>query len=102
MPQKKFAVVHRKSISLGLKTVTAAVASAVLVSSVHAAALGKLTMLSSLGQPLNAEIEITSVSKEEAGSLAVKLASQEAYRQANVEFHPALFSVRFSIEQRSG
>jgi pilus assembly protein FimV len=45
---------HRPPIiSFALKACTAAVASAVLLSSaVHAAGLGKLTVLSALGQPL--------------------------------------------------
>jgi pilus assembly protein FimV len=86
-----------------LKACTAAVASAVLLSSAaHAAGLGKLTVLSALGQPLRAEIELTSVSSEEAAGLAAKLASPDAFRAANIEFNPALLSLRFALEQRSG
>ncbi|WP_162244816.1 FimV/HubP family polar landmark protein [Massilia sp. Leaf139] len=86
-----------------MKTLTAAVASAVLLTSVaNAAGLGKLTVLSSLGQPLRAEIELTAVSQEEAANLVAKLASPEAYRAANVEFNPALLSLRFAVEQRGG
>ncbi|WP_164932014.1 FimV/HubP family polar landmark protein [Janthinobacterium sp. 17J80-10] len=83
-----------------MKTLSAAVLSAVLCTSAYAAGLGKLTVLSSLGQPLRAEIELTSVAKEEAGSIVAKLASAEAYRQANLEFSPALFTLRFAIENR--
>jgi pilus assembly protein FimV len=90
-------------MSSALKTLTAAVASAVLLSSVaNAAGLGKLTVLSALGQPLRAEIELTSVSNEEAAGLVAKLASSDAYRAANVEFNPALLSLRFAVEQRGG
>ena len=90
-------------MSSALKTLTAAVASAVLLSSAASAAgLGKLTVLSALGQPLRAEIELTSVSNEEAGGLVAKLASPEAYRAANIEFNPALLSLRFNVEQRAG
>ncbi len=89
--------------SSALKQLTAAVASAmVLMSSVHAAGLGKLTVLSALGQPLRAEIELTSVSPEEAAGLAAKLASPDAFRTANIEFNPALLSLRFNVEQRGG
>jgi pilus assembly protein FimV len=91
-----------KFLRVNLNTLAAAVISAVLFSSAHAAGLGKLTVLSSLGQPLHAEIELTSVSKEEAGALTVKLASTEAFRQANIEFNPVLFTLRFAIEQRAG
>jgi pilus assembly protein FimV len=87
--------------SSALKQLTAAVASAmVLMSSAHAAGLGKLTVLSALGQPLRAEIELTSVSQEEAAGLAAKLASPDAFRTANIDFNPALLSLRFNVVQR--
>jgi len=90
-------------MSSALKTLTAAVASAVLLSSAASAAgLGKLTVLSALGQPLRAEIELTAVSNDEAPGLVAKLASQEAYRAANIDFNPALLSLRFNVEQRNG
>jgi len=89
--------------SSALKQLTAAVASAmVLMSSADAAGLGKLTVLSALGQPLRAEIELTAVSPEEASALAAKLASPEAFRTANIDFNPALLSLRFNVEQRGG
>ncbi len=68
----------------------------------NAAGLGKLTVLSALGQPLRAEIELTAVSNDEASHLVAKLASPDAYRAANVEFNPALLSLRFAVEQRGG
>lgn len=68
----------------------------------HAAGLGKLTVLSGLGQPLNAEIEVVSLQSGEEDSLAVRLAPIEAYRQSNIEFNSALVSVRFAIEKRAG
>ncbi len=90
-------------MSLALKTLYGAVASAVFLSSAACAAgLGKLTVLSSLGQPLRAEIELTSVSNDEAAGLVAKLAAPEAFRQANIEFNPALLSLRFVVEQRNG
>jgi pilus assembly protein FimV len=102
MPQKMPVDTRPKFISFNLKTLSAAVISAVLFSNAYAAGLGKLTVLSSLGQPLHAEIELTSVSKDEAGSLTVRLASTDAFRQANIEFNPALFALRFAVEQRGG
>ncbi len=67
-----------------------------------AAGLGKLTVLSALGQPLNAEIEIVSLQPGEEESLAARLAPIEAFRQANIDFNSALVSVRFGIEKRAG
>ncbi len=92
-----------KIVSFAMKALAGAVASAVLLStSAYAAGLGKLTVMSSLGQPLRAEIELTSVSAEEANGLVAKLASPDAFRLANIEFNPALLSLRFAIEQRGG
>ena len=67
----------------------------------YAAGLGRLSIQSALGQPLRAEVEVTSVGRDEAGSLSVKLASQSAFRQANLEFNPALAALRFTLDKRS-
>ena len=96
-------VKHRPQlVSFALKAMTGAVASVLLAGSAYAAGLGKLTVLSSLGQPLRAEIELTAVAPEEAQGLAVKLASAEAFRLANIEFNPALMSLRFEVDERNG
>ena len=88
-------------ISLGRKVLSVAVASSLFVlSSAQATGLGRLTVLSSLGQPLRAEIELTSPSKDEVASLVPKLASVEAFKQASIDFNPALLSMRFAIESR--
>jgi pilus assembly protein FimV len=100
MPPKMDSTEHSTSGLLKFRTLSAAVVSALLFSNASAAGLGKLTVLSSLGQPLRAEIDLTFVSKDEAGALVAKLASAEAFRQANVEFVPALSSLRFAVEQR--
>lgn len=71
-------------------------------SAANAAGLGRLTVLSGLGQPLRAEIELTTGPGEDAASMAVKLASPEAFRTANIEFNPALLSLRFVVENRGG
>lgn len=84
----------------GMRLVAALVLTAPLI--VNAAGLGKLTVLSALGQALNAEIEIVSPQPGEEDSLAARLASGEAFRQANIEFNSVLSSVRFSIETRAG
>lgn len=91
-----------KVASFALKTLTAAVLGGAVLAplSVNAAGLGKLTVLSSLGQPLRAEIELTAVSPEEASELVAKLASPDAFRAANIEFNPALLSLRFEVEAR--
>lgn len=88
-------------VSFALKTLVGAVASAVLISA-NAAGLGKLTVLSALGQPLRAEIELSAVTPEEASGLSVRLAPADAFRTANIDFNPALSALRFEVEQRNG
>jgi len=100
MPAKMRSTKRPTIGALTLKTLGAAVASALLFSNANAAALGKLTVLSALGQPLRAEIALRSVSRDEAGALVAKLASADAFRQANIDFNVALLSLRFAIEQR--
>ncbi|MFC5461886.1 FimV/HubP family polar landmark protein [Massilia niabensis] len=73
-----------------------------LTSAATAAGLGKLTVLSALGQPLRAEIELNAVSADEASGLVAKLASADAYRAANIDLNPALLALRFAVEQRGG
>ncbi len=67
----------------------------------HAAGLGKLTILSALGQPLLAEIDLVSVQKDELSTLTARIAAPEAFRQANIQYSPALIGVRLSVEQRA-
>lgn len=88
--------------SFALSALASAIIGAAVLPPAHAAGLGKLTVLSALGQPLRAEIELTAVTPEEAADLAVKLAPLEAFRAANIEFNPALVNLRFDIEQRDG
>ncbi len=88
--------------SYALKTLGAAVLATMLVSNGYAAGLGRLTVLSALGQPLSAEIELTSVGKDEVGTLAVKLASAAAFKQANITLNPAVLAIKFVVEQSGG
>jgi pilus assembly protein FimV len=66
----------------------------------YSAGLGRINVQSALGQPLRAEVEVTSVSREEAASLGVRLASAAAFRQANLDFNPALTGLRLSLGRR--
>jgi len=86
-----------------MKTLSAALALAMaLPLGAQAAALGKLTVLSALGQPLRAEIEVTSVAAAEAGKLTARLAPAEAFRRANMDYNPVLSSLSIVLEQRQG
>ncbi|MDX9993840.1 MAG: FimV/HubP family polar landmark protein [Rhodocyclaceae bacterium] len=62
----------------------------------QAAGLGKLTVYSAIGQPLNAEVGL-SATAEELGGLSAKLASHEAFQDAGIEFMPALTGLRMNV-----
>lgn len=62
----------------------------------HAAGLGKLTVYSAIGQPLNAEVAVTAT-PEELNSLSARIASHDAFKEAGIEFMPALTGLRFSV-----
>ena len=83
-------------------SIVAALAVVVLAgaSAAHAAGLGRLTVLSALGQPLLAEIEIVSLQPGEEEGLSARLAPVEAFQQAGVDINPALNSVRIAIDRR--
>jgi len=68
----------------------------------HAAGLGKLSVNSALGQPLSAEIELFAADQAELDSLAANLASDQAFRDARVEFAPVLSTLRFAVEKKPG
>ncbi|CAG2159369.1 FimV family protein [Cupriavidus numazuensis] len=66
----------------------------------YAAGFGQLRVQSNLGQPLQAEIDISGVTAEEAAGLNVKLASPAAYASAGLTYLPAVSSLRLDIERR--
>jgi len=66
----------------------------------HAAGLGRLTVQSSLGQPLNAEIDLVAVRGDEASTLAVRLASPDVYQQANLQYNAGMTGLKLSLERR--
>ncbi|MEJ2212569.1 MAG: hypothetical protein P8Y20_00515 [Gammaproteobacteria bacterium] len=51
----------------------------------HAVSLGKMTTLSGLNQPFEAEIQLHAVAREELDSLKVGIASVEAFARANID-----------------
>lgn len=65
----------------------------------EAAGLGKLTVLSGLGQPLRAELEI-GANRDELSGMSARLAPQDAFRQAGVDYASVLLDLRFAVEKR--
>lgn len=79
------------SLALGLAVVTP---------QVDAAGLGRLNVTSGLGEPLRAELEVTSVGRDELPTLQVRMAPLAAFRAANLDFNPALTNLRFALDKR--
>ncbi|MGQ0653853.1 MAG: FimV/HubP family polar landmark protein [Betaproteobacteria bacterium] len=87
------------------RSTTIAIAAVLLLAAplaAFSAGLGRLTVLSALGQPLHAEIEIVSLQAGEEEGLLARLANAQAFAQAGIELNPALLGIRFEIERRDG
>lgn len=92
---------HKKLLRLTFKASVLAAALAMLPPATEAAGLGRITVLSALGQPLRAEVELTAT-REELSSMTARLASHEAFKQAGIEFVPAMAGIKLVIDRRSG
>jgi pilus assembly protein FimV len=66
----------------------------------QALGLGQLRVQSALGEPLRAEIDVTSLSSEEAGTLVLRVAPPEAYRAAGVDYNPVLPGTQVQLMKR--
>ena len=56
--------------------------------------LGRMTVQSSLGQPLSAQIELTSLTNEDLSSLTARVADSSLYRQNGLTFQGVLSRAR--------
>lgn len=67
--------------------------------SANAAGLGRISVLSALGQPLRAEIELTATA-DELSSMTAAVAAPTAFKDAGIAFAPALKGIQMSVERR--
>ncbi|WP_421956070.1 FimV/HubP family polar landmark protein [Polaromonas sp.] len=67
----------------------------------QALGLGRMTVQSALGEPLKAEIDISEISADEAGSLKAGVANAEAFKAAGLEYTPAVVGVQVSLQKRA-
>jgi pilus assembly protein FimV len=91
---------HMKPLHRFALSSVAAATLALAASHAGALGLGRLAVQSALGENMRAEIDITSLSPEEQGSLRVRVAPPEAYRAAGVDYNAVLSSVQTSIQRR--
>ncbi len=93
----------RKSILSGRFALTGIAAATLCLAAPSAMALGlgRLNVQSALGETMQAEIEVTSLSPEEQSNLRIRIAPPEAYRAAGVDYAPVLPSARASLQRRA-
>jgi pilus assembly protein FimV len=99
MPFKNRKPAHRSAHVRPLLTALA-IASGSMTA--HALTLGRLQVLSGMGEPLRAEVEIAAATAEESQSLRAQIASSRSFQQAGMEYNPALEGLLASIENRPG
>jgi pilus assembly protein FimV len=68
-------------------------------SNIYALGLGAIDMRSSLNQPMNAVIELTSASAGDLSDIKIFIASQQAHDRAGLSRSRILSDFRFSVEQ---
>ena len=92
----------RKHTFSGRAALSGAAAATFILAAPDAVALGlgRLAVQSALGETLQAEIEVTSMSAEEAANLRIRVAPPEAYRAANVEYNAVLPGTRATLQRR--
>lgn len=69
---------------------------------VSAAGLGGINVISALGQPLKAEIDLVSMDVGDKSTLTAKLASPETFKNAGIDYPYNLPKLKFQIENRAG
>jgi pilus assembly protein FimV len=70
---------------------------ALLLGQAQAAGLGKMRVISALGAPFSAEVDVTNVRPDEEGNMVVRIAPPEVFKQAGIDYNPALPSIRATL-----
>lgn len=83
-----------------LKQISLAICLAAMPFAANAAGLGKLTVVSGLGEPLSAEIELLSTTAEELSSLTAAIAPEEAYSVQGVERTAIHNAIKIEVVRR--
>ncbi len=94
----------RRAVASWPMTAAAAAVAAVMAFSAadaNALALGRIKVMSTLGEPLRAEIDIPEISAAEAESLRASPASPETFRAAGLDYDSVVSSVRVAVQRRA-
>lgn len=84
-----------------LKQISLAICLAAMPFAADAAGLGKLTVVSGLGEPLSAEIELLSTTPEELSSLSAAIAPEEAYNVQGVERTSIHSAIKIEVSKKT-
>ena len=93
----------RNSLYTGRFALTGAALAAMclVASNAWALGLGRLDVQSALGENLRAEIDVTSITPEEASNLNVRVAPPESYRAAGVDYNSVLPGTQVVLQRRA-
>ncbi|MDL2337158.1 MAG: FimV/HubP family polar landmark protein [Pseudomonadota bacterium] len=84
-----------------LTSVAVAALSLGTVADAWALGLGRLAVQSALGETLRAEIDVTSLTPEEAGNLKIRIATPETYRASGVDYNSVLPTTQAALLKRA-
>ncbi|MFZ5545831.1 MAG: FimV/HubP family polar landmark protein [Pseudomonadota bacterium] len=89
------------SFNTGRFALSAVAAAALSIAAANAWALGlgRLSVQSALGETLKAEIDVTSLTPEEASTIKVRIASPDSYRSAGVDYNPVLTGTQVTLQR---
>lgn len=90
----------QKSTLVAAMVISGVLGSAYAPSAV-ALGLGTAKVLSPIGQPLNAEIDITDMTADEAANLQVKIPGADAFKTAGVDYSRIAGDVQVSVQKRA-
>jgi len=93
---------HPRSLLIYLAPMGALMAALMQPIAANSAALGDASVRSALGQRLDVELDIASMTPAEAESVSVKLASPELWSSAGIDLGALQRSLRLSVEKRRG
>ncbi len=78
-----------------------ALALGLLNGNAFALSLGRITVQSSLGEPLRAQIEVIDMTAEEAASLKTPIASPDAFSAAGLHYNPAVSDLQVKLQKQA-
>src|ERR1051325_5984143 len=92
---------YRQIVTPALLSVVLGVCIALCPSAGYSLGLGKLHVKSGLNEPLNAEIDITTITDSELRGLNVSLASRADFEAAGADRVPMLSQIKFIVAKRA-